>query len=69
MAESLRSNCHDLQVRTFALDISKKFFIERVAQHSIRPLREAVVSTLAGFQDLARQSRGQADLVLVMVLN
>lgn len=61
VAESIRrSNGHNFQVRTFTLDISKKFFIERVTQHWIRPLGEAVVSILGGFQDLARQSHSQA---------
>lgn len=35
-AESIRRrNGHNLQARTFMLDISKQFFIERVAQHRL----------------------------------
>lgn len=67
VAGSIRSsNGHSLQVRMFTLDMSKKFFTVGVTQHWTRTLREAVVSMQGGFQDLARQSRSQADLVLVL---
>lgn len=51
----------------FTLDVSKMFFTVTIAQLWSRLPREAVVSELEVFQDLARQSRGQASLVLVIV--
>lgn len=70
VAESIRrSNGHNLQARTFTFDISKKFFIGSVAQHCIRLLGEAMVSTPGSFQDLARKSHSQAVVVLVIVLH
>lgn len=43
----------------------KMFFIVTIAQLWIRLPREAAVSELGAFQDLARQSHGQASLVFV----
>lgn len=58
-----------MEVRTFTLDMIEEFFTGRVAPDWIRPLREAVISTLGGIQGLARRSFGQADLVLVAILH
>lgn len=60
-------NGHNLRLRMFTLVVSKIFFIVTIAQLWIRLPRGAVVSELGVFQDLARQSHGQASLALVIV--